>query len=46
MLARCILGLFYEDDMVKSAEREFEQVFSKKQAPSDIVTMEITYLEE
>lgn len=46
MLARCILGLFYEDDMVKSAESEFEQVFSKKQAPSDIVTMEITYLEE
>lgn len=46
MLARCILGLFYEDNMVKAAENEFERVFSKKQAPSDIVTMEVNYLKE
>jgi hypothetical protein len=46
MLARCILGLFYEDVMVKAAESEFERVFSKKQAPSDITTMKINYSEE
>jgi tyrosyl-tRNA synthetase len=46
MLARCILRLFYSEDVTLWAEESFKQIFSKREVPDNIANVEIGFQPE